>query len=81
MPKVTDTMPMPGELVMSRIAGGLTACKEPDNSADAVGTVTGASLGFVVSSNVRGWTYVMWSSPTVIGWVPDGLLRRIDQRG
>ena len=82
MTRTTDVGPAPGEMVMPRNSGGLTACKEPSNDSDSLGTVRSGTLGFVVSiGTVRGWTYVLWSGLMTTGWVPDGLLRRVNQRG
>lgn len=81
MPKVTDALPLPGELVIPRVSAGVSAYGDP-KAAQALAHIKAGTLGFVVSTNVTtGWTYVLWSIPGVVGWSADGWLRRIGQRG
>lgn len=73
---LTDTRGKPGEIVLTRGAGPVTVFRCSDGT-DRAGTVMPGGLGIIVSVDKRGWTYVLWSMPCVMGWVPDGQLRKV----
>ena len=86
MPRVTDTRGTPGELVMLRGASEVHIWATPESRVqdavrDHVAVAQPGSIGMIVSVNEPGWTYVLWSRPNVIGWINDGALRRVNQRG
>jgi hypothetical protein len=81
MPRLSDIVPVPGELVVPRASSGVTMHGEPRHPR-VLAHVEPGTLGFVVSTNVAaGWVYVLWSRYALVGWSADGELRRVNQRG
>ena len=87
MAQVSDRRGLPGELVMLRLSFGTADVLDKptdlagDNRATTVtGQVHSKSLGMIVSVDVPGWTYVAWSNPVALGWIYDGVLRRIETK-
>lgn len=82
MGKVNDVRATPGEAVLPRSPERTIVRVGPDDSSQLVTAGLGRSaVGLVVSTAERGWTYVLWSSPVMVGWSLDGSLRRMNQRG
>lgn len=83
MGQVSDIRGTPGELVMLRTSSVSGVWDEPDvEKARQVGVARPKMLGLILSVAVPGWTYVLWSGPAmVMGWMTDGCLRRLNQRG
>jgi hypothetical protein len=76
MVRVNDVRAKPGDIVLTRGAGPVTVYRNP-NGTEPAATIMPGGLGLVVNVDSPAWTYVLWSMPCVMGWVPDGQLRRI----
>lgn len=81
MGKVSDVRGMPGEMVMTRGGTPIAVYPTPKLPAVVSGWIRPEMLGMILSVSVKGWTYVLWSTPLLIGWTSDGNLRRTNQRG
>ena len=82
MAQPSDVRGMPGELVILRSSTMVDVRDEPSAESKCVGQASWGMLGLILSEATRGWTYVLWSGHTmVMGWMPDGALRRLNQRG
>lgn len=78
MPRVSDCKVKPGDIVLIRGGLSIVVWQEPGlRPTGHVGEVTSSACGLVISDHVRSWAYVLWSSPLIIGWVPDGFLRSV----
>lgn len=84
MAKLTDLRGKPGDIVLTRGTQAITAWRTIVTTdgiastrvlADRAGTVMPGSLGLIVAVYSSAWTYVLWSTPCVCGWVHDGELR------
>lgn len=89
MTRASDVSGLPGEIVTVRGTHSVDVWSTPASSrtysdSSKVGTVAPGSLGVIVSNGAEtapGWTYVLWTTYKFIGWVHDGVLRRVVQRG
>ena len=82
MARLSDVRGAPGELVILRSSSIVDVWDEPSASGKWVGRAFPGKLGLILSVATPGWTYVLWSgSEMVMGWMPDGALRRLNQRG
>lgn len=78
MPRVSDSRGKPGEIVLVRGGQPVNVWETPGiDKPRRVGVVMPKGLGVIIGVNERAWTYVLWSMPRVIGWVPDGVLRTV----
>lgn len=69
---------MPGEIVLVRGGKPIDVWHAPgEGPPNRVGVVMPTSMGIIVAVHQRAWTYVLWSMPCILGWVPDGVLRRV----
>jgi len=76
MARVTDVRGRPGDIVLTRGAGPVTVFRNPNNT-ERVGTIMPGALGIIINVDSPAWTYVLWSMPCVMGWCPDGQLRKV----
>lgn len=89
MTRASDVSGLPGEMVTVRGTRSIDIWSAPTSSrthsdSSRVGTVAPGSLGVIVSNGAEaapGWTYVLWTTHKFMGWVHDGVLRRVAQRG
>jgi len=76
---INDTRPKPGDIVMVRGNNPLDVWAVP--ASQRSGVVMPESLGLVISAAHvdihRFYSYVLWSCPTICGWVQDGFLRKV----
>lgn len=79
MPKFKEERPMPGDMVRIRGTTAQPIWAEPGTQ--RAGIVMPNSVGLVISSSHqsphRSYAYVLWSIPTVCGWIPDGVMERV----
>ena len=83
----TDGKPLPGDMVLLRgnVARDVWAIPNSPNvtpeKLQRAGRVEPGALGLVISAahndQHRFYTYVLWSSPCVCGWIEDGFLRKV----
>ena len=76
-PRVTDVRSMPGDFVMPRGGRPIRVYLDCGYDSGSAGAVSASSIGIVVSTFARAWTYVLWSNPSIMGWIDDGHLRRL----
>jgi hypothetical protein len=87
MPKPTDTKPKPGDIVLLRGTSPRAVWAISNSPTDLktmnrVGVVMPGALGLIISSaahkdQYRFYTYVLWSTPCILGWIEDGLVRAV----
>lgn len=78
MPKPNDVRGLPGDIVLIRGGQPIDIWQTPGVMPNArVGVVMPTMTGFIIAVHERAWTYVLWSMPLIIGWVPDGMLRKV----
>lgn len=81
MARVTDVRGKPGDIVMVRGASFVKVFQHPSNDTGQVAQhVSRRALGLIVSVHATAWTYVLWSDPSVLGWVADGFLRTVKMK-
>lgn len=87
MPKPTDTKPKPGDIVLLRGNQPRDVWAVPNSpnvtpeKLQRAGVVMPGALGLVVSSahpdQHRFYSYILWSMPSILGWIEDGFLRKV----
>lgn len=82
MSKPSDSRGKPGDIVLVRGTHHVVSWGElgqAGGNPDSVrnGMIPPGALGLIVSIDMPGFTYVLWSVPSVAGWVLDGYLRPV----
>ena len=73
-----DAYSVPGDIVILRGAEPTALFADPNTPTIQykIGTVLPTSFGVVVSSSGP-WRCVLWSVPSLVGWLYDGHLRKL----
>lgn len=84
MSKPNDVRGIPGDIVLIRGGRPIDVWDRPGGyggvpsvAVARVGVVDPKASGLIIAVHERAWTYVLWSTPCIMGWVPDGILRKV----